>query len=311
MRKMSIFNVIIKAVLPLLFLTGTTLYAAEPRMTSAAILSFSERGKGVQGVGSQIGDLIFAKMAEECPDIILVERQAIKKILDELHLNATGMVSQDTANRIGKLTGAQILITGSIFKINNKTFLIAKIIGVETGQVLGASVNGKGQTDELCEKLSEKIAKTLATKTSKLLPKETSQADIIAELKKKISGKKLPTLYINIPEKNYTQPTIDPAAETEIKLVCQKLGFKIVDSPGKADVKITGEAFSESVPAIGKFFCARARLEVSAKENDNTLAVDRQTTVAADIVQRTAGKTALQKAGLKIAIRLIPQLVVK
>jgi Curli production assembly/transport component CsgG len=293
----------------ILSLTGFAQQTPPGRMTSAAILSFSERGKGVQDLGSQAGDLIFAKMSEECPEIMLVERQEIKKILSELHLNATNMVSPDTANKIGKLTGAQILITGSIFKIRNKTYLVAKIIGVETGQVLGASVSGVDQADVLSENLAAKIAKILATKTSRLLPKEIKKTDIIAMLKKKIAGKKLPSLYIRIPEKNYTQPTIDPAAETELKFICRKLGFKVLDSRNKAQIRITGEAFSETTPAIGKFFCARGRVEVKAVENDNTIAVDRQTTVAADIVQRTAGKTALQKAGLKIAIRLIPQLV--
>ena len=279
------------------------------RMLTAAILPFSERGEGVKDMGVQVSDLLFAKVLETSPDLMLVERQELKKILDELHLSATGMVSSDTASKLGKLTGAQILITGSVFKISNKNYFVAKIIGVETGRVSGTSVNGKDALDNICSKLATKVAEVINKKSAKLLPKKMAAKDIIAELKKKVSGKKLPSLYINIPERNYSQPTIDPAAQTELMLICKGVGFKIVNTPGAADIQITGEAFSESVPATGRFFCARGRVEIKALSGDNIVAADRQTSVAADLVSRTAGKSSLQKAGRKIAERIIPELV--
>lgn len=279
------------------------------RMLTAAILPFSERGEGVKDMGVQVSDLLFAKILETSPDLILVERQELKKILDELHLSATGMVSSDTASKLGKLTGAQILITGSVFKVGNKNYFVAKIIGVETGRVSGASVNGNNAMDDVSSSLAAKVAEVINKKSANLLPKETTRVDIIAELKKKLKDKKLPSLYINIPEKNYSQPTIDPAAQTEIMLICKGVGFKVVNSPDAADIQITGEAFSESVPATGKFFCAKGRVEVKALAGNNVVAVDRQTSVAPDLVSRVAGKSSLQKAGRKIAERIIPELV--
>lgn len=289
----------------------TPVKADEPpsdRMLTAAILSFSERGEGVKDLGIQVSDLLFAKIIETSPELILVERQELKKILDELHLSATGMVSSDTASKLGKLTGAQILITGSVFKIGNKNYFVAKIIGVETGRVSGTSVNGKSTLDDTCAKLAAKIATIISQKSTKLLPKKMTRKDLVAVLKKKVNGKKLPSVYIDIPEKNYSQPTIDPAAQTEIMMILKDVGFKVVNSPAAADIQISGEAFSESVPATGKFFCAKGRVEIKALSGENVIVADRQTSVSADLVSRIAGKNSLQKAGRKLAERIISKL---
>ena len=61
------------------------------------------------------------------------------------------------ANKIGQMTGAKILISGSVIQIDKKIYLVAKIVGTETSRVLAAAVDGKS-SDELKRRWSAKTA---------------------------------------------------------------------------------------------------------------------------------------------------------
>ena len=80
-------------------------------------------------------------------------------------------------------------------------------------------------------------------------------------------------------------------------------------SPDKADVEITGDAFSAYGMRKGNLISCKSRIEIKArKRTGEILAVDRQTSVAVDIAEQTAAKTALQNAALELAERLLPKL---
>lgn len=61
----------------------------------------------------------------------------------------------------------------------------------------------------------------------------------------------------------------------------------------------------------GNLQIARARIEIKAvtAKGGEVLAVDRETGVAADLAEQTAGKTALQHTAETLAIRVLPRLV--
>lgn len=286
-----------------------TAAAAEP--TTTAVLPFNEKGQGVQSKGGQISDIIFATLAEK-PEIWLVEREDINKILQELELNSSGMVNQQQAVKVGELSGAKIMITGSVFKSGSKTFIVAKIIGTETSRVLGQSVNGTQEIDVLAQQLGKKIGEAIAKQAAEIMPKIVSEDDVVKGLTSKLGDAARPALYISIKEEHIGRPVIDPAAETELKLICQKLNFKLVDAPDKADVVITGEAISQLGASHGALNSVRARVEVKAADkNGNILGVERQTAVCVGMAETITGKDALQRAAFQLAPRFIPNLVKK
>jgi hypothetical protein len=117
---------------------------------------------------------------------------------------------------------------------------------------------------------------------------------------------------VKIGERHFGQPVIDPAAETELSLILKQCGFTLVDdkSPQRADIEITGDAFSALGLRKGNLVSCKARVELKVqKRAGEILAVDRQTSVAVDITEQTAGKTALQQAAAELAERLAPKLV--
>src|SRR5947208_2041848 len=113
----------------------------------AALFPFEERGTGVKDYGPKVTDLLFAKLAGK-PELFLVDRADLKKTLQELELNLSGAVKSSEVTRVGRLTGAKLLVSGSVMQIDKKTYLIAKIIGTETTRVIGVSVDGK-TSDEI------------------------------------------------------------------------------------------------------------------------------------------------------------------
>ena len=160
-------RVMYSVLLSLATLLGATLpvlaadqQAKAPHVYPAAILPFQERGRDAKDEGSKVTDLLFAQLAAE-PSLVLVDRADIAKLLAEQEVNLSGLVNPQQATKVGQLTGAKLLITGSVLQVDNSVYLIAKIIGTETSRVVGASVKGNVRDDlgklvaELAKEISE------------------------------------------------------------------------------------------------------------------------------------------------------------
>jgi TolB-like protein len=284
----------------------------------AAILAFQERGAGVKGYGDKVGDVLFATLSADA-NLVLVEREELNKTISEQQLNVSGLVKADEAAQIGQLTGAKILITGSVTEVDSTIYLVSKLIGTETGRVLGVTVKGKIDEDlgPLVEKLGEQISATIGKQSAKLVAKRLKPVDRLAKLKEKLKEGEKPSVSIIVSERHIGQPTIDPAAQTEISRFCEDTGFSVIDSKTKpekkADVLITGEGFSELQGRVGNLASVKARVEIKAvdRKTGKVLATDRQTAIAVDLAEQIAGKTALQDAAAQIAERLLPKLLKK
>jgi len=281
-----------------------------------AVFPFQERGRDVESLGSKVSDLLFANLVVN-PDMCLVEREDLEKLLSEQELNISGLVNPAQATQVGQLTGAKVIITGSVLQVGDKLYVVAKIIGTETSRVLGASVKGEleDDLDGMIEGLAGNVADTISQRADDLVPKPVKKEDRIAALKKKIGNGKRPTLFIDVSERHVGQATIDPAAETELMLYCKELGFEVIDpnegSQKQADVLLVGEGLSQFAARHGNLMSVKARLEVKAVDpkSGQVLAVDRQTSIGVGLAEQIAGKSALQDAGAAIAERLLPKIV--
>lgn len=282
-----------------------------------AIVTFQDRGgKDNKAAGAKVTDLLFAELVAK-PEMYLVDREELSKVLAEHEINLSGAVNPDQAIQVGQLTGAKLIVTGSVVQVESNLYLVAKIIGTETTRVLGASVKGKSDDDlgRMVEKLADEIAETISTKSDQLIAKTVTKEDRLEALKKKLGDKKRPSVVVSVRERHVTQVVIDPAAQTELEWYAKETGFPVVDrfegDKSDADILLVGEGFSEFGGRFGNLASVKARLEVKAidRRSGRVLAVDRQTTVALDLTEIIAGKTALQEAAAKIAERMLPKLL--
>lgn len=306
-RKPFYFSFFISFVLlsEVAFLTASSIYPV-------AILSFSERGTDMKDQGNNVRDMLFAGLADS-PDMMLVEREDMDKMLKEAELNLSGVVSADQAIQIGQLTGVKILITGSVFKIENSTHIVAKIIGTETGRALGKSVSGVESLDILTKKLTKLVIKSLQDSAYKLVASQIGKKIRIEQVRSRIKGKSLPTVVIDITENLVGGLATYPAAETELVYFYKQLGGQVIDKQKgdttKAEFRIVGNGVSEFSTRHKNLVSVKARLEVKILDREgDVVAIDRQTAIKLDLNEKLAGKSALQEASLLIAERLLPKL---
>jgi TolB-like protein len=285
-----------------------------PTVYPVALLAFEDRGG--KDVAAKVVDLLFAKLASN-EALFLVDRADLKKVLAEAELNLSGAVKSGEATKVGQLTGAKLLITGSVIQVEKKTILVAKLIGTETSRVHGVSVEGKANDDltTLVDQLAVKLGEKITEKAPELVAKVVAEKDRIAALKEKSKKGTRPTLFIQIGERHVGLPKIDPAAKTELLLFAKETGFTIVDDEdgmkNKADYIIKGEGISETAARNGNLVTVKSRVEVKVvdRKTDMVVAVDRQTVVVVDLTEQIAGKSALQEAAAQIAERILPKLV--
>ena len=132
-----------------------------------AVLRFESSDDALAKQGEEISTLLEADLSTS-PHAITVERDEIEKVLNEQELGASGLVSADTAAKIGSLTGAKVLVTGRFFAVGNQFMLVAKIISTETSRVYGVTttINDLGSLNQGVQDLSGKIDGVLGSHLS-------------------------------------------------------------------------------------------------------------------------------------------------
>ncbi|MBI3182290.1 MAG: hypothetical protein HYZ28_09120 [Myxococcales bacterium] len=140
------------------FLLGAAPAAAEA--PTVAILYFDYDGKNEEMAMLKKGlaQMLITDLAGGSA-FRIVERARLQEIIDELNLNQTRKVDPATANKIGKLLGAKYMVVGGYFDVMGTLRVNARVMRVETSEVLGgAGSHGKPEDFlELEQKISHEV----------------------------------------------------------------------------------------------------------------------------------------------------------
>ncbi len=82
-----------------------------------------------------IQQMLLTELAQN-DSLRVVDRSALKQILEEQNLATAGRVDAATAARVGKLVGARYAVTGVFMDLNGKFRLDGRVVDVETGEVM-------------------------------------------------------------------------------------------------------------------------------------------------------------------------------
>jgi TolB-like protein len=73
------------------------------------------------------------------PGLSLVERSRLDAVRAEQNLLRQGLLDTDDAIEVGKLLGAQYMITGQVIPMSTQAIIFGRVIHVETGEIINAA----------------------------------------------------------------------------------------------------------------------------------------------------------------------------
>ena len=182
-----------EAVTQALLVASAGARGATPEVLTVAVFDFESKDEAVRDLGPKIATLINANLSTE-PQIITVERADLDKILGEHELGLSGTVSAESAAKVGQLTGAKVLVTGRVFKVDRELVIVAKIIGTETSRVYGEMVKGTPAASpitDLSAELARKIGTNLNTAFIKGMGKREGKFVMILDIDKVFTSEEL------------------------------------------------------------------------------------------------------------------------
>lgn len=103
---------------------------------SVAVLPFTMNGEG-QNISSSVTEKLITQLVN-LRRFRVIERNAMDKIMNEQTLGMTGVVDENTAAKVGKLVGADIIILGSITYSPGFVKVTARCIDTETAETIVA-----------------------------------------------------------------------------------------------------------------------------------------------------------------------------
>jgi hypothetical protein len=143
-----------------LFAFGSTAIAKDV----VAIVDIANPGNQVTALSAYFADDISMKLSSN-PDVSIVERGQLNKILAEQGLQVTGAFDEKTIAKIGSLCGANHVLFGKYYPIGDDFEIITKTVDVTTGKVVKVE-KSKTQRTESLVKLDAVVSSATTPKAS-------------------------------------------------------------------------------------------------------------------------------------------------
>ncbi|HEU5123013.1 MAG TPA: CsgG/HfaB family protein [Verrucomicrobiae bacterium] len=286
--------------------------ADEPETVPIAVLNVAGPRRTL---ANNISALLTVNLSAE-KGFVLVDRNQLDKVLAEQALGRSGTISPETAARIGKLTGAKILITGRAFNGSDRgqLILIASVIGAETGRVFSHTIQGaQSNLVGVVAELSSKLIGTIREQSSNLLGITNSRGTPKwQQIARGLKRDHLPKVAVRI-EESFPGNRKSEIASTELGRILQQTGFTVLDSTGRdeVDLIISGDALVDDATRRADLFSCRAtvQIKVQDRKTGRLLLLDLEHGAGADPAKETATAEALRNAVDELASRLLPALV--
>jgi TolB-like protein len=139
--------------------------------------SFGKDRADYDGLGKGIADLLINDMATN-PSMRIVERDRIQSILQEQSLVSTKSIDPQTAVKLGKLLGAQYMVTGGFMSDGKGTLVLtSRVINVETSAITNP-VKLQSKADDVLGLIAQLSTKLNTELKLPGLPRQTGDAGV-------------------------------------------------------------------------------------------------------------------------------------
>ncbi len=149
---------------------------AIPEIEKAKIAILEFQGLNAQAKKDNMGKMVTEIMTTSLVNsraFNIIEREKLSKVLKEFQLSQTGLIDETSAKEIGKILGADAIVTGSVMMLRERLRLDARIIDVITGAIIAAeSTLGNVDIQSLglmCDRIVDSIIIKYYEKSLKLI----------------------------------------------------------------------------------------------------------------------------------------------
>jgi TolB-like protein len=129
-------------------------------ITPLAVLDFDNHSGNPRydPLGKGLAAMMISDLAS-VPSVQLVERSRLTALIEELDLQQSSYFDPATAQRLGRIVGAEYMLLGSIVALDPQIRLDTRIVQVSTGEIV-KTAQVAGQENSLFD-LQEKLAREL------------------------------------------------------------------------------------------------------------------------------------------------------
>ncbi len=103
-----------------------------------AVLPFKELEGHRTVLGSYLAEELVTALLET-PSFSIVERTMLDRVVSELKLDRSGLIDPETAKQVGKIAGADAIVTGTITDLASYVAVNARLIDAQSGRIFAAA----------------------------------------------------------------------------------------------------------------------------------------------------------------------------
>lgn len=108
------------------------------KKSTIAVIAFSDLKGNVNGFGNFLSEELITRLFKN-KQFNIIERQLLKKIVDEHKLGVSGMIDENTAKEFGSILGVDAIVTGSITDLGRSIKVNARLIATDTGTIFAVA----------------------------------------------------------------------------------------------------------------------------------------------------------------------------
>ena len=108
-----------------------------------------------------IADMLITDLSK-VKGVNIVEREKLEKLIQEIKLGQSKYFDPKTAQKLGKGLGAENIMTGSFYILDNTLRIDARLIDVESGSILLAEEKRKNAFHEISQEIHDGVGQTLS-----------------------------------------------------------------------------------------------------------------------------------------------------
>lgn len=95
-----------------------------------AITDFTDLEGNVTTLGRFFAEEITITLVQSTKQINVIDRLQLSKLLIDRHISNQGIIDPAFAKQIAQVSGAEVIITGTVYPVANSVYLSVKIIDV-------------------------------------------------------------------------------------------------------------------------------------------------------------------------------------